>query len=80
VPADTTYIVLKRLRELDTDDPNPVWAILSAHIDASNAEAAIRKVANGDGTYAATPARSWKPVTVTTETRTVLKLEQPADQ
>jgi hypothetical protein len=35
-----------------------------------------------DGTYAATPARSWKPVTVTvtTETRTVLKLEQPADQ
>jgi hypothetical protein len=29
------------------------------------------------GKYVAVPARSWKPVTVTTETKTVLKLEQP---
>jgi hypothetical protein len=79
VPADTTYIVLKRLRELDTDDPNPVWAILSAHIDASNAEAAIRKVANGDGTYVAVPARSWKPVQVRTETQTVIRLDTPKE-
>jgi hypothetical protein len=29
------------------------------------------------GKYVAVPARSWKPVTVTTETKTILKLEQP---
>lgn len=29
---------------------------------------------DGEGTYVAVPARSWKPVTVKTETRTILKL------
>jgi phenylpyruvate tautomerase PptA (4-oxalocrotonate tautomerase family) len=68
---DTTYIVL---REHDTG----TW-IEHAQRDASSAEAALRKTLGADqsGTYVAVPARSWKPVTVTTETRTVLKLEQP---
>jgi hypothetical protein len=68
--ADTTYIVL---RELDNGhDWEHSWSV-----DAGSASEAIRKAVTESGTYVAVPARSWKPVAVTTETRTILKLEQP---
>jgi hypothetical protein len=65
----TPYIVLKH----DTED---TWLVHNS-VDAPSATAAIRQVAGGSGTYVAVPIRSWAPVTVTTETRTILKLEQP---
>jgi hypothetical protein len=56
-------------------------------VEASSAEAAIRKGAAAPPdevlnphVYVAVPKRSWKPVTVRTETTTTLKLEQTADQ
>jgi hypothetical protein len=72
--ADTTYIVL----HLDGDG---AWRSYD-DVKASSPAAAIRIAVNEAPplvatTYVAVPARSWKPVTVTTETRTVLKLEQP---
>jgi hypothetical protein len=78
--SDTTYIVL---RNIDTTG-SPAWSWV-ADSKASTAERAIREVVqlvsdgggSKDGSYIAVPARSWKPVTVTTETKTVLKLEQP---
>jgi hypothetical protein len=66
---DTTYIVLHQASH-DT------WTFHDS-AEASSADAALRKSIGEPGTYVAVPARSWKPVTVTTETRTVLKLEQP---
>jgi hypothetical protein len=70
--ADTTYIVLQQ-----TDAPAPMdWCQVGSY-DAPNADQAIRQAVDRPGLYVAVPARSWKPVTVTTETRTVLKLEQP---
>jgi hypothetical protein len=76
VPADTTYIVLRR-------DDSGYWTEISP-VTASNPEAAIRKAVQtlnpADGSYVATPQRSWRPLTVTATTQTILKLEQPADQ
>jgi hypothetical protein len=45
-------------------------------VTAANAQAAIKTIAekNGAGTYVAVPESSWKPVTVTVETQTVIKL------
>jgi hypothetical protein len=78
----TTYYVM-RSNQANVELP-AVWTWV-ADSKASNANAAVREavslIADGDGetagTYVAVPARSWKPVTVTTETRTILKLEQP---
>jgi hypothetical protein len=80
--TDTTYIVL-RSNQANPELP-PVWTWVT-DLKATSAESALRGavklIADGDGeergTYVAVPARSWKPVTVTTETRTFLKLEQP---
>jgi hypothetical protein len=73
---DTTYVVL---RSVDSG----VWTEVG-HANASTAEAAIRKTVTAlnpaDGSYVATPQRSWKPLTVTATTQTILKLEQPAEQ
>jgi CRISPR/Cas system CMR subunit Cmr4 (Cas7 group RAMP superfamily) len=77
--ADTTYIVLRKCNipvDPETEDYDDVWDVLQT-VEAASAESAIKKVAVVDGTLVAVPARSWKPVTVTTETRTILKLEQP---
>jgi hypothetical protein len=71
--ANTTYIVLRQ--PPGTGGPD-IWEDYAA-VDASSATDAIKKVADDGGKYVAVPARSWKPVTVTTETRTILKLEQP---
>lgn len=78
--AATTYIVLRR-----DDDGGGIavdrWEALETRETASSAEAAIRQAlkdtpATAHGRYVAVPARSWKPVTVTTETHTIVKLNQ----
>jgi hypothetical protein len=75
--SDTTYIVLRKYQlPVEPDTGDDLWDVLQT-IEAASPSAAIRKVAVVDGTLVAVPARSWKPVTVTTETKTVLKLEQP---
>ncbi len=71
--AKTTYHVLE-LHDAST------YKLVSENIAAGNAEAAIRAhVAKNGGpavpvSYIAVPSRSWKPVTVSVETKTVLKL------
>jgi hypothetical protein len=79
--SDTTYIVLRRTFDAtdEGDEPNAYWVVADASVAAADTTAAIRNVAErlGAGSYIAVPGRSFKPVTVTTETKTVLKLEQP---
>jgi hypothetical protein len=63
VQQATEYVVLKR------DRANP--AVASDHdrweevgrSTAVNAQAAIKAVTTGEGTFIAVPARSWKPLT-----------------
>lgn len=47
--------------------------------EATNAHAAVKIIAEkaGAGTYVAVPATSWKPVSVTVESVTVIKLGDP---
>jgi hypothetical protein len=66
--ADTTYIVL--LLE------STGWTQVSTK-QASSSEDAIRRTASDPGTYVAVPARSWKPVMVRTEQKTVIHLDTP---
>jgi hypothetical protein len=73
--SDTTYIVLRA--HSSAADEEITWAYHTNTVAAS-AEAAIRAAVSEAGTYVAVPERSWKLVHVTTETKTVLKLEQPS--
>jgi hypothetical protein len=59
----TRYVVLR--------EGTGGWELLDA-VDATSAEAAIRLFAeeNGDGTYVATPERSWTQRVVKVETQT----------
>lgn len=88
--AETAYIVLRRTRVAITRDNaapsnvNEQWEHV-AKVLASSAEGAIRKAAERANDSAlptpvlvAIPARSWKPLTVTAEQTTVLKLSSPA--
>jgi hypothetical protein len=76
--ADTTYIVLRR------DDDGGGIAVdrwqTDSRVEAVSAEAAIRKAEPKAGTYVAVPARSWKPVTVRTETTTTIRLDTPTPE
>jgi hypothetical protein len=78
--ADTTYIVL-RLDDTLIEKSEP-WFVYRT-LSASSAPDAIRKACDGDelaaATYVAVPARSWKPVTVKTETKTVIRLDTPKE-
>jgi hypothetical protein len=80
VPADTTYIILRRVSH-PQDNPGAVeqWEATGT-VEAGSTDSALRRAKPENGHYVAVPARSWKPVTVTTETKTILKLEQPAGQ
>jgi hypothetical protein len=76
--ADTTYIVLRR----GVTDGS--WQEAGRTI-ASSAESAIRLVATGTSgpestTYVAIPARSFKPLTVRTETTTIIRLDTPQEE
>lgn len=74
--ADTTYIVLRNEGEASG------WQFITgaSHQTAKSAADAIRQCAaqavTSGGTYVAVPQRSWKPVTVKAETKTILTLEQ----
>ena len=65
----TKYMVLVR-------DESGYWHA-GADVPARSAKAAVRAVSEGTegGTFVAAPARSWKPVTVTVETKTTLKFQ-----
>jgi hypothetical protein len=76
---DTTYIVLRRL-EPGTPGAYPVQWEIAAEADAPSAAAAIRHAVDSDGIYVAVPARSWRPVTVRTETQTVIRLDTPKEE
>lgn len=75
----TEYVILANI-----DDGGPRWQEV-ARVKARSASAAIREMvsvsANGllpedsGGTYVAVPARSWRPVTVTVETKTSLRFQ-----
>ena len=65
----TAYHVL-----LHSED-NAAWMLMAEDVQARSANEAIRASAkNNAGTDAAVPSRSWKPVSVTVETQTVIKL------
>lgn len=71
--ADTTYIVL----HLDGDG---AWRTYDENVKAGSSEAAVRTAIKDapplvKTQYVAIPARSWKPVTVRTETRTIVHLD-----
>lgn len=63
----TTYIVLREIAE--------GWEEI-ARPEARSAAEAIRKAIgdNSNGHYVATPARSWKPLEVSVETKRTVKL------
>lgn len=78
----TSYIILRR----DDTAGKQIGDILTWTVvgrsEARSAHEAIRSVVTTlrdgkTGTFAAVPARSWKPFTVTAETQVILKLEQP---
>ncbi len=63
----TNYVILR----LDSETSS--WKE-HGEATATSPQRAIRAIENGAGVYTAVPARSWKPVTVTVETKTVVKL------
>lgn len=65
----TRYVLLK-----GTNEPGTVFAV-HAEVDANGTAEAIRKGAEEDGTYVAIPLRSWRPLRVTTQTKTSLRLD-----
>ena len=75
--AKTSYAVLRATGVNSSDGPGDrvrAWETI-AEVEAANAQDAIRQAAKGaEGVYVAVPARSWQPVTVKVETRTVVKL------
>lgn len=66
--AATAYIVFK-----EQNEPEPrAWAVVGTYTTAT-ADAAKQAAAleHGDGTYAATPARSWQPTPFKVQPRAV---------
>jgi hypothetical protein len=81
----TTYIVLRR----DDEDGKEIgdmlkWTVVGRY-DAKSADTALRAIATNlldgkAGIFVATPERSWRPVTVRTETTTTIRLDTPAPE
>lgn len=77
--SKTEYVVLKR-----SNSGTSMWEIASKSVTANNSDQAVRAHAetiaadqtthDGAGTYIAIPARSWQPVTVKIDTKTVLTI------
>lgn len=90
MPAETrtktAYHVLKQTRaplnvsanQSDSNGPKtPGFDLVAASIDANSSDHAIQLYADktkDTGTFIAVPSRSWKPTTVTIETRQIVKL------
>jgi hypothetical protein len=78
--ADTTYIVLREATGTVLNNDTGGWVVYD-DVKAPSSTAAVR-IACGEeqdatGRWVAVPARSWKPVTVRTETQTVIRLDTP---
>lgn len=78
-PANTPAKTKKQASDyvvLAHESTSDIWKVV-AIVPARSAHEAIRHVSDGKSgpTYVAVPERSWRPVKVKTETRTVLKLE-----
>ena len=72
----TSYVILKKSD--GHEDGGDVWIDFHADpVSASSAKQAVSKHAEkaGAGTYIAIPAKQFKPLTVTTETVTKVKVE-----
>ena len=68
----TSYVIFKR----ETDDPER-WRLQDDPVAASSGRAAIShhvKETGENGVYAAVPVRSWRALTVKTETHTKLTI------
>jgi hypothetical protein len=72
--AETRYLILRAVEVAGQEDGG--YAV-EAVTNASSAHDAIRQIATEPGTFVAVPARSWKPVTVRTEVKTVVHLDTP---
>lgn len=66
-----TYALLKQ--NIDPNGGGESW-IRQSNVEADSARAAIQQAAGDAGTYVAVPVRSFVPVEVTLETKTVVKL------
>jgi hypothetical protein len=66
----TTYHILRERDSAGVKTYEPV----AANVAAANADDAIRRSVTDAGNYVAIPSRSFKPVAVTVETKTTLKL------
>jgi hypothetical protein len=79
--ADTTYIVLRHVAataDLPSESNVFGWAVVASDVSAASARQAVSVGCGQEaGEYVAVPARSWKPVTVRTETQTVIRLDTP---
>lgn len=67
----TTYVILKQ-----SDQPGAgySWNEHGDPVEASSARRALSSRGVDEGTYVAVPARSWKPLTVTVEQTTRVKI------
>lgn len=72
--SGSVYQILK-LVEFEEKDGAKIagWMEVGGPISAPNAESLLKQ-AGSTGRYVAVPARSWKPVKVTVETQTVVKI------
>lgn len=74
--GQTTYVVLRR------DTPAGAWIDTGPRHTTRTTKQAIEQAVElraeagvaTDGEYVAVPARSWRPVTVTVETKTTIRL------
>lgn len=78
VEQATDYMILTKSEPDAEGKESNLWEV-SAKVTARSAKAAIRSwIDQGPdepkGTYVAVPARSWQPVTVSTETQKKIKL------
>jgi hypothetical protein len=73
----TDYVILEQIGDA-AHPPATDWAEFARETARSDSQA-IRRALEGNtdgGTFVAIPARSFKPVKVTAETKTTLKLEE----
>ena len=65
----TRYYVLRQ-------EENGFWTEYSNDVEATSRVAAVKAVVSDeDGRYVAVPHRSWKPLTVTLETKRLFSIE-----
>lgn len=77
--APTSYVILEEFKT-PGDSAVPTYKIAAPTTEAQGAEAAVRKAVEGMSeikearTFLAIPARSWRGITVSVETKQQLKL------